>query len=768
MNLKSLIIASALSIGTLASAFDGKVVDKDTGTPLEGVSVVALSSDWKYLGACSTDSLGQFKINVTAPPIAKFTFIGYGEMVIGTDGEDSVGVIEMQQSTNQLGEVTVTSVQPETRLSHTSFITTISNTFLSKLSTAEAVLNWVPGVTAANGAVSVFNKPNTLIYINSRKSSLSELKSVDPSNIASIEVIPTPGAKYSSEVGAVIIVHTIKRVSDYLGGSLYSNSEFARHYSNGENLNILYQSNGWDINASGSFQMSNIYVEPHEKTTSSVSQPWVLDQVSRMEVKPRSGSALLSVNYEISKTQSVGLKYSFSMTKQRQYGTSISARTQDDNLVESFTSLGNLTGNGAPTHYINGYYAGTFGRLALDFNCDWSTSNSRLNNDDHEFDELNGYDYLVSTITHTKTNFIAEQLNATLTFNRLQLLAGESVSHSKHDTSFSNLEQIYSANNGKTVETDVAAYAEVRYAILSNLNASAGLRYEHSDVDYTNVNGGQISALNNKLNDFYPKATLSGSLNKFNWVLSYQYRRVRPTYGQLSSSLLYVDPFTFEQGNPLLKPSKYHDVEFYGQWKQWWARVDYATTDNSIVSWYEPYENSATVLLKTYQNLANRKRAAVMVGCNHKVKCWYLQGNIVLLRQWTDMPINGVMSNFNSNVFELHLRNNFTLPYRMSLRVNYDFATNGKYINMQRDASHSLYVAFAKLFLSDALNVEVYVSDLLNKASVRTVAYMNYIQQESLMLGDRRRFGISLSWRFHTRPSHYKGAGAATEERSRL
>ena len=76
-------------------------------------------------------------------------------------------------------------------------------------------------------------------YINGRKlTDNSELYRMSSKEIASVEVINNPGAKYGAEVKSVLLVRTLKKQGDGLSGSIQGVVRAAHSWSNSDNLSL--------------------------------------------------------------------------------------------------------------------------------------------------------------------------------------------------------------------------------------------------------------------------------------------------------------------------------------------------------------------------------------------------------------------------------------------------------------------------------------------------------------------------------------------------
>jgi len=192
-----------------ASAFTGRVVD-ETGLPATFANVVLMNApDSTFIAGTTTDANGAFTLTGTAArPIVKISYLGYKTLVLDAVGSD-LGTIALEPEATVLGEVVVKGQRPAFKLTTEGIKTDVENTLLSKVGSAKAVLENLPGVQKTKDGIQVFGKGTPLIYINGRKlQSQTELDQISSEDIKSIELITNPGAKYDATVEAVILIKT--------------------------------------------------------------------------------------------------------------------------------------------------------------------------------------------------------------------------------------------------------------------------------------------------------------------------------------------------------------------------------------------------------------------------------------------------------------------------------------------------------------------------------------------------------------------------------
>ena len=136
----------------------------------------------------------------------------------------------MQPETMTLKGVVVRGEIPQYKMTTGGMTIDIQNSLLKDVGTADDVLSMLPQIQGSDGNFTVFAKGTPEIYINNKKvQNARELKQLKSTDIKSVDVITSPGAKYNAEVGAVIRIKTKKHQGDGISVEAYSQvSEFSR------------------------------------------------------------------------------------------------------------------------------------------------------------------------------------------------------------------------------------------------------------------------------------------------------------------------------------------------------------------------------------------------------------------------------------------------------------------------------------------------------------------------------------------------------------
>ena len=247
-NFFTLMMALLVVMTAAADTFTGRVVD-EANAPAPFVNVVLLNAvDSAFVAGTTTDGDGAFTLTGNAAkPLIKITYLGYKTLVLDAPGSN-LGTIAMEPEATVLGEVVVKGQRPAFKLTTEGLKTEVENTLLSKVGTAKAVLENLPGVQGKKDGIEVFGKGTPLIYINGRKlQNQTELDQISSEDIQSVELITNPGAKYDATVESVILIKTKRPQGEGFSFNTQANYCMGKGPDAALGLNWNYRHRGLDV-----------------------------------------------------------------------------------------------------------------------------------------------------------------------------------------------------------------------------------------------------------------------------------------------------------------------------------------------------------------------------------------------------------------------------------------------------------------------------------------------------------------------------------------
>ncbi len=720
----------------------GTIIDENR-QPVPYANVYLLHpSDSTVIGGGVSNEAGVFVIPYEQPTVlVRISYVGY-KTVYRLCNNEQVGTIQMKPETMTINGVVVTGERPKVQLQGNSLVMNVEGTVMERMGTAEDVLSRVPTISKKGDVFEILGKGVPLIYLNNRKlTDLQELRNIQSDNIKNIEVIQNPGARYDASVNAVIIIHTKRAAGEGLGVELSSWSRKGHGFANNERINLTFRTGKMELFANLFGAYNKRWEKGEFEQTVFADTLWVITNNQKNKVHNPFLEGRFGFNYQLDDNNSFGGFY------QNTYDYVKTWSDYDDDLLANgsmYDHLQNSSVNraeGAPKHQVNLYYTGKIGKLAIDFNADYTYRNQRNRNQQQELsDEYDDRD----VNTNTRWN-----------------------------SSFENEEGYIANSNNEQHEQAIAPFIELRQQI-GRFQLAAGLRYEHVASEYF-VGGIRRDDQSRTYNDFFPSFSLSTTVKKVQLSFSYAKRIRRPSYWQLSSDVIYENRLNMQTGNPYLKPIKYHNVNAMVMWKWLYLNTNFSHCVDPILYTAESLESDSKVNLVTYKNYNHADWLTITLGAQKNIKLghevtWTPQYNISLMKPWFKADFLGEQKSFSQPMLSLQLGNIVSFPYDWLVQADFNMHTHGNSgANANFDCTNPIFsLSISKDFFKRRLNIKLSGNDLFNGAINRFTLYSNRMMFRKMEDNDSRCVTLSLRYRFNVTPSKYKGTGSGNAEKNRL
>ena len=205
---------------------EGEVVDKATGEPLIGVTVIEKQNPTK---GTSTDFDGKFKLSVASGDVTlQFSYVGYTSLEL--KAKDANGLVQMEESSTLLNEVVVVGYGTQKKVNLSGAVASISGEEISNRPASDALSalqGQVPGLQVLRSSgqpgsetsgmrirgFSSANATSTLVLVDGVESDMTLL---NPNDIESVSVLKDAAACaiYGARAAAGVVLVTTKRGSE--------------------------------------------------------------------------------------------------------------------------------------------------------------------------------------------------------------------------------------------------------------------------------------------------------------------------------------------------------------------------------------------------------------------------------------------------------------------------------------------------------------------------------------------------------------------------
>lgn len=679
-------------------------------------------------------------------------------------------VQEMSMDTVKLRDVVVTASKPLTKIDGDGMVSTIEGTALSKLGSAKDVLGFIPGIiNNNNGSITVFGKGTPIVYLNGRKlRNLAEIELLSSSKVKDVTLINNPGAKYGSNVNAVIKITTIKELGDGFSINTKTSIGYNDYLYGKESANMNYRSGGLDV--TGMFEYNNTRTKGFNRY---IQDSWLVNHEMTklsMDSKVRSQvyNAQLGLNYIISPNHSLGVYYK--MVGKLSKNTSCSESSYWINeQKEDYGFLTQKKDNDYYEHLIDGYYSGNIGKWSADLTIDvmWKRSNERQSvieeSETFETRYINNRD-------KSSGRMLAGEIHLNRPFLKGKVNLGAEYTDSRRDEDFLNTESLLPGVENTIKEDNIALYGEVAQQ-LGVFNLMFGLRYEYTNSNYYEF-GKRKSEQSRKYKELLPSATVVIPLKQLVLQLGYSRKYNRPLYSQLSSSISYATRYLYETGNPFLKTPFVDNITMNMKYKWLMLMASYNHISNRIITSCETYDKDPSITLLKKENSTKslnnlQVMASVMPGFIGKY--YYPVLAIGAVSQFYETEYKGQTLKMNRPMMIARFNNIFYLPNNYLLATNVSYRSKGDSENTRLGKSWQIDLSATKVF-DNHWDVKLSLTDIFNTAKTNSFTIYSDVRNVHLeKLVNTRKIELCVGYKFNVpAKSRYKGKGAGNAEKQRL
>lgn len=677
-----LILAALLPGWVMGQAGFSLVVVNDKGAPVGGATVKVLR-DGKVGGSVVSGEDGRAMVGPMGKGVYRFLVSSAGYQPKTTGEYRLPGVsgdtVRLAMQTVALQEVTVTGHTPPIERKHDKVIVNVEASVTNTGSTVLEVLERSPGVIVdRNGGITLNGKQGVLVMIDDKPTYLSGddlnnlLSSMSSSQVARIELISNPSAKYDAAGSAGIInIKTKKNKNDGFNGTLTTsygqgiypktNNNLVLNYRKGR-VNAFLNYSFADVKYLNSLYAYRKYYDDNKGVTAILEQPtYFTGTVVNHTVKT-------GLDYSLSSRTTVGVALTGVDIHRKGNNTAHADWLQSDGAVDSsiltVSRPANTFNNGA----VNVNARHTFSKdaeLSADF--DYLHYHMEGKQDfDNQLLAPGGYDEVYRNNIPTGIKIFSGKVDGNFGIGSdLTLQAGlkTSSSHTDNAATYQNWEgnqwvkDDTRSNHFVYQENIQAAYASVE-GKYGRVSYQGGLRYEYTKYtahQYGNSQQ-QDSAVSRMYGSLFPSGYLSYKLDSLNSLtLTIGRRTDRPVFQTLNPFLYVINKYTYETGNPYLLPQYTWNFELSHQYGELLTTgVSYSLINNYFSQIFLS-DTSKTILYYTQGNVGQVYNLGISASINLSPVKWWTTAvttvfNYKQLRGFNGNGYTSTISQLNVNV----------------------------------------------------------------------------------------------------------------------
>ena len=788
--LAALAVAWMMAVAASAKTQDysGKVID-EKGQPVAFVNVVLLSlPDSAFVQGAVSDEQGAFHIVTNASDgLLKLSCVGYETLFVKAANDLT---ITMKEDAQMLGEVVVKSQLPKTLVKGDAMRTTVAGTILEKAGTVNDALSKIPSLEAErDGAVKVLGRGDAEVYINGRRvQDNSELSRLRSDQIQHVDVVQNPGARYAASTKAVVRITLKKAQGEGFSFQNYLSGIYQYDHTLTNNLDVNYRKGGLDITASFWAGRYGHTKSLQENTLTYYAGPDKIEGVSTQESKKiwKGWSPQLQVNYMLDENHSFGAFYKYDRHPNSDFNSMFYTDSYENGIFKERSKSHIIQEDMFRKHIFNAYYNGKVGQLSIDMNVDGLFDDTQSPSNTQEVTTETGgspVNRSIESTTVSSNNFWASKLIFGYPVWQGNFSLGGEYTYNHRTDAYD-----FKATDAvpvKTTDTEIneksaAAFAEYGRQF-GKVFAQVGLRYEHLTNDYFNFGKKEDEVCRN-YGDWFPTAVISAPVGKVQLSLSYRRDIERPNYANLTSSTVYINRYTYQSGNPYLKPTYTHSLVLNGAYKWMNLTLNYARIKDAETMSTEPYPGSAdpfVSLVRPINSQEDYDRLTVVASArptfNFQLSAsncsWHPTWSVVAMFQNYKSPTaTGEVITLSQPWFNGSWRNTIELPHDFRLSADVEWATKGEYNNF--------HLTKSRIFGSFGVQKDFHLRRLGSlTADLRCIDIFNTNKTDAIIYGyrdltvhnpARRTFTLDLTWKFNEARSKYRGSGAGEKQKARM
>jgi ferric enterobactin receptor len=774
----------------------GRIVDSVSGQPVEYAAINLLTQeDGKVINGNTTDSKGLFKLTDIADGTYKIViyFVGYqtgfinNVLINKTNSNIALGDIKLASKSTSLKGVTVSADKSIIEDKIDKMVYNADKDITSSGGVATDLLKKIPQISVdIDGNIELQGNSSILFLINGKPSTIfgnnitDVLQSIPASQIQSIEVITSPGAKYdASGTGGIINIILKKSTAEGVNGSV-SLSGGTRLENGSLNLNAHHKHFSANAFLSGNAQLSSVTTTNMNR----ISQDTIAMQTAQLIQNGTSDFSRygyqsgVGFDWDISPLNNISGSFGYNYFGNSNAGTVNRQSPIFDASGNTLSDIFDIVNTTNKFHEYSIDYDLTYKKKFKKEDQELEISaNSSYGNNYSYYDQIQKYvtpDSIVGA-SYGNDPGIENEMNYTIDYK--QPLGDDAILETGAKATFTEIKSTsdvylrnpfsdtYDYNTSQSSLLDYksrvyAGYLSTSFKLLKFFDVKSGFRYEYTETDAWFSNSGNVNI--QPYGTYVPSLIISHKFKKNNtFKISYSHRIERPEYRDLNPFINASDPKNITTGNPNLHPEIGDKIEL-GYSKSFengttiYSTLFYRGNKDDIQS-YTTYYPVYKIGDSTYYNVAVSSRQNVGREDNYGISFFIsvpatskinLRSNISGFQRYI---INGVLPGNNISGFNYRINLNaaYMVTSTMSIEVFGNF--NSPRINVQgKMPSFTTYnFAFRKQFYhkkgSIALTATNPFNEYVNQTTELTGTNFTSVSTRQLPY---RSFGINITYKF--------------------
>jgi outer membrane receptor protein involved in Fe transport len=302
---------------------------------------------------------------------------------------------------------------------------------------------------------------------------------------------------------------------------------------------------------------------------------------------------------------------------------------------------------------------------------------------------------------------------------------------------------------------------------------SKGYSYGYSFDENSNSFHPSDTSFSRNYTQLFPTAFLQYKLDEKNtFILNYGRRIRRPNYQSLNPFIEYLDRYTYQQGNPNLKPQFSHNIELTHSYKGFLnTTLNYSKTTDIIQQTLEQIDSTNKTFVRQ-SNIASQRQLGLAINTNIPVTKWW-RSNIYMnvYNNRFEGLINNTEVSIAATTFTVNGSQQFTVTKTLTAEVGGWFRTGGVEGVFVTEPMGGLNLGFSQQVIKGKGTIRLSVNDLLWTQKFKGSSKYGTVDVNINERGDSRVVNLGFSYRFSKGKMNgtpKRRASSASDEQSRV
>lgn len=778
-----LVLISSKVTFAQTGTISGSVIDKNSASPIEAVSVSIINSkDSSIAGGAETDPQGKFTISNLnfGTYFLRADIVGYNKVVLRgiTINKDApvknLDPIQLTSGGTETEEIVVEGERSAIEFKADKKVFNVEQGMNVQGGSAVDVLKNIPSVSVdADGNISLRGDQNVKILVdgkpfgmnNNPESKNSVLDQIPSNLIQSVELVTNPSAKYQAENSAGIINIILKKNLGFgYNGSLTLNGGSRDKYNG--SININFRKDKFNIYTSYDYRLYNFLIDG-KNTRDNFGFNTFYDNTTTGTARNLSHFARLGFDYNINDNASLsyGINYNPRERKRNDNSDAYTTSSSTGSLISHYNLLTNEnTKSNTLDMSLNFFRKFKNPMNTLTAEAIYTNYSDDVNTiTQQNLISPTGPPVIRNTMADSKSNEANLTVDYTYPFSKdAKLESGIRLDLDKSESDYSvedfdNSTGIYvvdpSTVNSFTYKQNVYAAYMTYTGAINKFNYQLGLRGEQYYTTGDLKTTGEVN--DRSAFDLFPSALLTQKIGETQELqLSYSRRIDRPDADAVNPFKYSLDPFNYFQGNPNLRPEYTNSLEL--------GFIKYFKTTTVNPSIF--YKHTKDQIART-RTIVDTNLAAVSFE-NYGKAINYGAELVLNTKPWDFLSMNGSISYYKNDVDAKNLdssfvNNNYTWSGRMSanltlpdiadLGVSYFYSGKNAFAQGIVEPFQTFDISLKRDFLDRQLTLGLRFADIFNTLKFKvnlnnTVNFNESFERKR----DNRAIYATVTWRFGT------------------